>query len=99
MFADLQNVVTAVQRQLRVEHSALDAEGLQKQPQTVAFINAVDEEQHFALHQAQLQQHHHMQQLVFPAKKGSIAQLSIRYAPSQARATLSAEQNAVVLIK
>ena len=57
----------AVQGQLSVQDSALDAKGLQEQPQAVALIDAVDEEEHLALQQAQLQQHHDMQQLVLPA--------------------------------
>jgi len=48
-------VVAAVQGQLSVQHSAPDAECLQEEPQAVALIDAVDEEQHLALHQAQLQ--------------------------------------------
>ena len=59
-------MVAAVQWQLRVQHSALDAERLQEESEAIAFIDAADEEQHFALHQAQLQEYHHMQQLVIP---------------------------------
>lgn len=58
--ADLQNMVAAVQGKLRVQHSTLDAKGLQEEPEAIAFIDATDEEEHLALHQAQLQQHHHM---------------------------------------
>lgn len=65
----LKNVVSAVQGQLSIQHSAPDAECLQEEPEAVALIDAVDEEQHLALHQAQLQQHHHVQQLVFPGRQ------------------------------
>lgn len=58
--ANLQNMVAAVQGQLRVQHSTLDAKGLQEESEAIAFVDTTDEEQHLALHQAQLQQHHHM---------------------------------------
>ncbi len=48
----LQNVVSAVEWQLSIQHRAPDPKGLQKQSQAVALIDAVDEEQHLALHQA-----------------------------------------------
>lgn len=58
--------MAAVERQLGVQHSAPNAESLEEEPEAVALIHAVDEEQHLALQQAQLQQHHHIQQLVLP---------------------------------
>ncbi len=48
-------MVPAVQGQLSIQHSAPDAKCLQEEPQAVAFIDAVDEEQHLALDQAQLE--------------------------------------------
>ena len=59
--------MATVEWQLSIEYCASDAKGLQKQPQAIALVDAVDEEQDLALYQAQLQQHHDMQHLVFPA--------------------------------
>ena len=56
-----------IEGQFRVQHSTPDTKGLQEQPQAVALIDAVDEQQYLALHQAQLQNDHYSQQLVFPA--------------------------------
>ena len=59
-------MMPTVQGQLSIQHSALNAKRLQEEPEAVALVDAVDEEEHLALQQAQLQQHHDMQQLVLP---------------------------------
>ena len=70
----LQYVMAAVERQFGIQHSAPDAKSLQEEPEAVALIHAVDEEQHLALQQAQLQQYHHDQQLVLPASHDTALQ-------------------------
>ena len=58
--------MAGVERELGVEHGGADAEGLQEQAQAEARVDGVHEQQHLLAHQAQPQQHHHVQQPVLP---------------------------------
>ena len=58
--------MAGVQGELSVEHSGADAEGLQEQAQAEARVDGINKQEHLLSHQAQPQQHQHVQQPVLP---------------------------------
>ena len=62
-----------VEGQLCIDTGGAQPKALQEQSQAEARLDGVDEQQYFALHQVELQQRHHHQQLVVPASKSQNA--------------------------
>ncbi len=57
-----------VEGQLCVDDGAADAKGFQEELEAEPGVDGVDKQQHLLAHQAQLEQHHRVQQLVAPGR-------------------------------